>query len=367
LAKDNASNPTDGAGRYTAFSSLNREGNLALPEQLNRSPIEDQLAQAKASRSQAETARQKIANEILEATKEVCQKLIADGEQTLQRAKKLEAEAQQKQREAQAELETARSSRADAQVYAEKVKSEAQKKAQEKLEQAQAIRSDADAYRDKVMAEVQQQAQEQLDHAQNVRHEADAYRERVIKEAKEQGQEILYLARSSAEHECTEMKRQAALEAQRTIAEAELIKAASQEELEAQRIYAEAAKLEAESLEVLAQVRAKLTGESPEPEDGGNGHWAGSQAPAPLNAVPAWERNEPAEEAAVSQVSVESAPESIQEAIQGAALEIEPRPKTVAEAAEPLAELEAEAGDAAASASGSRSRKRQSAGQKSQG
>jgi hypothetical protein len=110
---------------------------------------------------------------------------------------------------------------------------------------------------------VQQQSQEQLDHAQKVRHEADTYRERVITEAKEQGQEILYLARSSAEQECNEMKRQAALEAQRTIAEAELIKAAAQEELEAQRIYAEAARLETESLEVLAQVRAKLGGQTP--------------------------------------------------------------------------------------------------------
>jgi hypothetical protein len=108
------------------------------------------------------------------------------------------------------------------------------------------------------VAEVQQQAQEQLDEAQNIRHEADAYREKVIAEAKEQGQEVLYLARSAAEQECNEMKKQASLEAQRTIAEAELIKAASQEELEAQRIYAETARLEAESLEVLAQVRAKL-------------------------------------------------------------------------------------------------------------
>jgi hypothetical protein len=226
------------------------------------SSLEDQLAKAKASRNQAESARQKIANEILEATKEVCQKLIKDGEQTLEKAKKLEAEAQQKQREAKAELEKAQASRVETETYAEKLKSEAQRQTQEKLEQAQVIRAEADAYRERVMAEVQQQAQEQLDQAQNIRHEADAYRERVITEAKEQGQEILYLARSAAEQECNEMKKQASLEAQRTIAEAELIKAASQEELEARRIYAETARLEAESLEVLAQVRAKL-GEQP--------------------------------------------------------------------------------------------------------
>lgn len=226
------------------------------------SSLEDQLAKAKASRNQAESARQKIANEILEATKEVCQKLIKDGEQTLEKAKKLEAEAQQKQQEAKAELEQAQASRAEAETYAERLKSEAQRQAQEKLEQARAIRSEADAYRERVMAEAQQQAQEQLDEAQNIRHEADTYQEKVIAEAKEQGQEILYLARSTAEQECNEMKKQASLEAQRTIAEAELIRAASQEELEAQRIYAETARLEAESLEVLAQVRAKL-GEAP--------------------------------------------------------------------------------------------------------
>jgi hypothetical protein len=197
------------------------------------SSLEDQLAKAKASRNQAESAHQKIANEILEATKEVCQKLIKDGEQTLEKAKKLEADAQQKQRESKAELEKAQAFRAEAETYAERLKSEVQRQTQEKLEQAQAIRAEADAYRERVMSEVQQQAQEQLDQAQNIRNEADAYREKVITEAKEQGQEILYLARSAAEQECNEMKRQASLEAQRTVAEAELIKAASQEELEA--------------------------------------------------------------------------------------------------------------------------------------
>jgi hypothetical protein len=52
------------------------------------SSIENQLAQAKSSRSRAENARQQIANEILGASKEVCQKLIADGEQTLERVKR---------------------------------------------------------------------------------------------------------------------------------------------------------------------------------------------------------------------------------------------------------------------------------------
>ena len=229
-------------------------GDEPVPE----ASIEEQLSQAKASRNQAETARQKIANEILEATKEVCQKLISDGEQTLGRAKRLEADAERSQEQARIEHDRARANREESEAFVEKTKADSQKKAQDKIDQAQNIRNESDAYRERVMAEVQREAQDQLNQAQNVRNEADVYRERVMSEAKDQGQEILRLARSAAEQECNEMKNHAQLETRRTMAEAELVKAAVQEELEAQKIYAEAAKLETESLEVLAQVRAKL-------------------------------------------------------------------------------------------------------------
>ena len=229
-------------------------GDEPVPE----ASIEEQLSQAKASRNQAETARQKIANEILEATKEVCQKLISDGEQTLGRAKRMEAEADRRQEQTRIEHERARANREESEAFAEKTKADSQKKAQDKLDQAQNTRNESDAYRERVMAEVQREAQDQLNQAQNVRNEADVYRERVMSEAKDQGQEILRLARSAGEQECNEMKTHAQLEARRTMAEAELVKAAVQEELEAQKIYAEAARLETESLEVLAQVRAKL-------------------------------------------------------------------------------------------------------------
>ncbi len=247
------------------------------------------MAQAKSSRTQAENARQKIANEILEATKEVCQKLIADGEQTLERAKKLEAEAVRKDQEAHEEREKGQVYRKEAEAYAERVKAETQKKAQEKLDNAQSVRSEADAYRERVMGEVQQEAQEQLNLAQSVRADADTYRDRLISEAKEQGQEILYLSRSTAEQECEEMKRRANLEVQRTMAEIELVKAAAQEELEAQKIYAEASRLESESLEVLAQVRAKLADPTAFMS---NGSEVESHA-VQLNA--AWESNESGE------------------------------------------------------------------------
>ncbi len=220
MVQDNAVNQNAVEERTSSLWSI-RAAHSANRERPMHSSREEQLAQAKASRTQAETTRKKIANEILEATKGACQKLITSAEQTLQRAKMLEAEGQQ---ETRVQLEKAKATRAEAEVYAEKVKSE---------------------------------AQEQLDQAQNIRREADAHREKVITAATEQGQEILCLARSSAEQECNEMKHQASLEAQRIIAEAELIEAAAEEELEAQRIYAEAARLETESLEVLAQVREK--------------------------------------------------------------------------------------------------------------
>ncbi|MDA0734745.1 MAG: hypothetical protein O2909_09415 [Chloroflexi bacterium] len=246
------------ANPLSPSSETVREADGDQEEERMDPSIEEQLVQAKSSRTQAENARQKIANEILEATKTVCQKLIADGEQTLERAKKLEAEAVRKEQEAHEEREKGQTYRKEAEAYSERVKAETQKKAQEKLDHAQSVRSDAEAYRERVMAEVQQEAQEQLNQAQSVRADAETYRDRVISEAKEQGQEILYLSRSAAEHECNEMKHHADLNAQRTMAEAELVKAAAQEELEAQKIYAEAARLETESLEVLAQVRAKL-------------------------------------------------------------------------------------------------------------
>ena len=55
--------------------------------------VENQLAKAKAGRSMAETERQRIAREILDATKDVCKEIITNGQTALTRAKKMEAEA----------------------------------------------------------------------------------------------------------------------------------------------------------------------------------------------------------------------------------------------------------------------------------
>ena len=76
--------------------------------------VENQLAKAKADRSVAESERQRIAKEILDATKEVCKDIITDGQKALNRAKKMEAEAAIAHSSSQDELEHARAIRAEA-------------------------------------------------------------------------------------------------------------------------------------------------------------------------------------------------------------------------------------------------------------
>jgi hypothetical protein len=157
--------------------------------------VENQLTLAKASRDQAEIARQRIAEEILDATRERCQELIASGNRALQNAKRLESEAEWKYTETQDEL-----ARADA-----------------------------------------------------IRGQAEAEREQIISEAKQQGQELINRMRIETEREHMDLKHQASLEAQRILAQARAMREAAREELEAQRIYADAARLKAWSHDVLMQ------------------------------------------------------------------------------------------------------------------
>ena len=193
--------------------------------------VEGELVAARASRSQAEMTRQKIASDILQATKQVCQELIGDAERALEQARYMEAEAERMKIEEQG-----------------------------KVEQAQKTRAEADSYREKTMAEAQQQAQL-----------------------------VLESARSDAERQCMELKQQTSNEVQRILAQAEMLKAVAHEELEAQRIYAEAARLKAESHDVLAQVRGKL-GEAMIPEgNGAKGYDLTSQV------AERWEDVEPTE------------------------------------------------------------------------
>ena len=164
------------------------------------SAVENQLAKAKANRTQAEVERQRIANEILSATKEACQAVVADARKTLN---KIKAQTEEAERNLQ-------------------------------------------------------DAKRGLTEAKSIRAEADAYRETVLARAEQQSVELLQRARSDAEAECGKLKQQVSIEAQRMMAHAEALRAAARDELEAQRIYAEAAMLKADAHEALAQLKGNL-------------------------------------------------------------------------------------------------------------
>ena len=161
--------------------------------------VENQLANAKASRTQAEAKRQRIAKKILSATKEACQEIVADGKRTLARINSKAEAAEGKLRESKS-----------------------------RLDDAKTIRSEADSYRDAVLIRAQQQAEELMQGA------------------------------LAAEDAGTKLKQQVAFEAQRLLAQAEAMKAAAGEELEAQRIYTEAARLKAEAHEALEQIKSQF-------------------------------------------------------------------------------------------------------------
>ena len=159
--------------------------------------MENQLARAKSERALAEIQRQRIAREILEATKEVCEEILTDGKLALDSARRMEADAAKKLGDSQWELEE----------------------------------------------------------AQRERNEAETYRDKVIAEADQRVADIVDRARANAERECLDLKQRASLEAKRILDQAELMRAAIQEELETQKIYTETAQMKAESHSVLAMVR----------------------------------------------------------------------------------------------------------------
>ena len=180
--------------------------------------VDDQLALSQASRVHAEAERQRVAKGIVDATREACQELIADGEKVLKKAKRLGVEAERKHQAAETVMEKANTARAEADAYSQKV------------------RSDADAFR----------------------ADADSHAERAVAEAQRQAQETMERARAAAQRECTDLKQQAAFEAKQMLNQAQVIRIAAQEELEAHRIYVEAARLNAESHEVLVHARTKF-------------------------------------------------------------------------------------------------------------
>ena len=169
------------------------------------SAIENQLVNAKASRSHAETERQRIANEILSATKDACQEIVADAKRAMDKINSKTEEAERNHQEA-------------------------------KL---------------------------QLDEANSIRTEAESYKEAVLARAEKQAEELMQRAQAAAEAAGTKLKQQVTFEAQRMLAQAEAMRAAAAEELEAQRIYAEAALLKADAHQALDQLKAQSPASEP--------------------------------------------------------------------------------------------------------
>ena len=93
--------------------------------------VETQLANAQSNRSQAEVERQRVAGEILEATREVCHEIASDARKALDVAKHMEIDATRKHLEAEAALKNAESTLKEAGANAEMMVSHARQEAEE--------------------------------------------------------------------------------------------------------------------------------------------------------------------------------------------------------------------------------------------
>ena len=123
--------------------------------------IENQLTKAKADRSQAEIERQRIAREILDATKEVCEEIIVDGKRALDGARRMETEAGRNHGESQVELEAAKAVRIEAEGYREKIMAEVEQECKvlkdRASQEAQRMLGQADVMRAAVQEELETQ------------------------------------------------------------------------------------------------------------------------------------------------------------------------------------------------------------------
>ena len=179
--------------------------------------VETQLTKAKSTRSEAELERQRVANEILEATREVCKSIISDSKRSLEKARRAESEAENKLLESQHDRD-----------------------------QSQALKVEAEAF---------------------------------YENARQRAEELVNQSRAAAERESMEIKQQTTLEAQRMLAHVEAIRSAAKEELEAQRIYVETARLKLEARGILAQLQEELAGPQGTQGDGANGNAPGLETP----------------------------------------------------------------------------------------
>ncbi len=175
--------------------------------------VETQLARAQSNRGQAEMERQRVAEEILEATREVCHEIASDARRVLESAKNQRVDADRKQQDAEASLKKAESTLA----------------------------------------------------------EAGADAESIVSRAKQEAEDILTRARSAAEKESEEIVERTNQHGRKILAQVEMMKAAAQEEIETQRIYTQVSRLKAESLDALSEVKGwvdqpQAAPETPEPD-----------------------------------------------------------------------------------------------------
>ena len=185
----NNSQSTWPAGSAPPFLETTPEASSAWEHSDECDPeVETWLTLTTATRDQAETARQKVAEEILEATREKCQELLLSGNNALQNAKRLEAEADTWHSEAQAELKQAESIRALAETDGHAVHQNAK-------------RPEADAEAKHA------EAKAALGRAESIEAHAEAGRERILADAHRVSRGILETARMQAERGRTESER----------------------------------------------------------------------------------------------------------------------------------------------------------------
>lgn len=123
--------------------------------------IENQLTKAKTDRSHAEIERQRIAREILEATKEVCEEIAVDTKRALDNARRMEAEASRNHATSQVQLEEAKALKIEGEGHLEKIMAEAEQKCEElkvrASQEVQRMLSQADVMRASVQEELETQ------------------------------------------------------------------------------------------------------------------------------------------------------------------------------------------------------------------
>ena len=193
--------------------------------------VETQLANAQSNRSQAEVERQRVAGEILEATREVCHEIASDARKALDSAKYMEIDATRKHLEAEAVLKN----------------------------------------------------------AESTLKEADANAEMIMSRARQEAEEISSRARNAAERESEQMIDRTTLQARKMLAQVEMMKAAAQEEMETQRIYTQVSRLKAESLEALSEVKGWVD-QPQESQDSAEGDKGDPDRSLPTTGDPLWEQ-----------------------------------------------------------------------------